>query len=186
MAIDLEKAKAEDYVGHDFKAHYSPGVDKKRYEKAKDEMARLLAKHGGREDLEKSEDWALYKAYMYEVASYSEDQYQAWMANRKDLIERKNKWAAFLDAHQHLVFDLCESCIFAIKEYVEKGKLRGLENLESLYMRADRPAEKFNDLGNLIYVLQRDMGEKSPAILILPTNECGKDWEILGDIQYSS
>jgi hypothetical protein len=186
-SIDIEKARAEDYVGQDFKAHYIPGVTEEKYQKAKDGMTRLLQKYGSREELEKNEiDWAFYKAHMYIAASYSDDQYQEWMENQKGLVERKNTWAAFLDKHQHLVFDLCESCIAAIEEFVESGKLRGLENLESLYQRADNPKEKFNDLGNIIYVVQRDMGERAPALLILPSPHCGSDWQWMGDIQHTS
>jgi len=187
MTIDLEKAKAEDYVGKDFAANYIPGVTEDQYQKAKDVMSRLLAKYGGRDDLEKDEaDWATYKANMYIAASYSEDQYQKWMENRKGLIERKNKWAAFLEAHSHLVFDLSCFAKNAIDDFVESGRLRGLENLESLYARADNPKEKFNDLGNIIYVVKRDMGENAPALLILPSAHCGADWKWMGDIQYTS
>ena len=187
MTIDLEKAKAEDYVGKDFEAHYIPDVTKEQYQKAKNVMTNLLAKYGGQEDLEKDEaDWAAYKAHRYIVASYSDDQYKKWMNNRKGLAERKNKWAAFLEAHSHLVFDLSCFARNAIDEFVESGKLRGLENLESLYTRANNPKETFNNLGNIIYVVQRDMGEKAPALLILPSAHCGADWKWMGDIQYTS
>jgi len=187
MAIDLEKAKAEDYVGQDFKAHYIPGVTKERYQQAKDAMTNLLVKYGGRDDLEKDEvDWAFYKAHMYVAASYSEDEYTRWMENHQGLIDRKNQWAAFLEAHSHLLYDLCEACLFALESFVACGKLRGLENLETLYNRADNPKEKFNDLGNAIYVVLRDMGERAPAVVILAASNCGRDWEWLGDLQHTS
>lgn len=187
MVIDLDKAKAEDYVGQDFKAHYIPNVTEDRYQKSKNAMTNLLQKYGGREDLERDEvDWALYKAHMYVVASYSEDEYQKAVAEREGLIDRKNTWAAFLEAHSHLVFDLCDICLDAIEKFVITGKLRGLENLEALYQRADNPKEKFNDLGNAIYVVLRDMGEKAPAVMILASNHCGRDWEWLGDLQHTS
>jgi len=187
MAIDLEKAKAEDYVGHDFKAHYIPGVSKEYYQKAKDAMTKLLAKYGGREDLERDEvDWAFYKAHMYVVASYVQDRYDEAVATREGLIDRKNKWAAFIEAHSHLVFDIPDFAMEAFDDFITTGKLRGLENLESLYLRTDNPKETFNKLGNAIYVVLRDMGEKAPALLILPSAHCGRDWEWLGDIQYTS
>jgi len=187
MTIDLENAIANDEVGKKFAANYIPGIKRDKYDAAKKVMTWLLKKYGSRDELEKNEsDWAIYQTNLYIAASFCEDEYQKAIKERNGLIDRRNAWAAFLDAHQHLVFDLPGFVMEAIEKYIDSGKLRGLENLELIYTRADNPKEKFNDLGNAIFNTIQMMGERSPPVMLLDKPCCCGDWVWLGDIQYTS
>lgn len=186
MRIDIEEAKRNDVVGIDFERNYICGVKKEEYETAKELMSLLLEKYHGKDLLIQNEyDYNRYKKASYVVYSYSKDQMEKALSDSKLRIERQNTLNRFFEAHPELLFKMCEACIQSIKIYNERLLLRGLENLESLYQRADNPIEKFNDLGNELYNVLGYM-DNPPICVILPTKKCGKDWEFLGDTQYLS
>lgn len=187
MAINLDEAIANDDVGKRFAKNYIPNVTKEQYEAAKKVMTWLLKKYGSRVELEQDEnDWILYETNLYIVASYVEDEYHKAISQRNGLIDRRNQWSAFLEAHPHLVFDIPDFGMAAIKKYIENGKLRGLENLELIYERSNNPKEKFNALGNAIYNAIQMMGDRSPPVMLLDKPCCCGDWQWLGDLQYVS
>lgn len=179
MVIDIDEAKANDTVGQEFEANYIPNVSYTDYDKAKTLMSFLLHKYGGRDALDATEyDSQRYRKAMYIVYSYTKGEMEKAQRNATLLRERANRLAAFWDDHHDLITGLPSFARNAIEDYNNKGLLRGLENLELLYKRADNPIEVFNNLGNELYnELQK---EKDPCpILILEKQKCGRDWEFI-------
>ena len=186
MAIDIEEAKRNDIVGIDFEANYVSGVKKEEYDTAKEIMANLLDRYNGKDELMKHDyDYQRYRKASYLVYSYSKDQMEKSFADSKTRKERRNLLNKFFDDHQHLLFDVPEFALQAIKVYNEMLLLRGLENLEALYRRADSPKEAFNNLGNELYNVLGYMKNPPPCV-ILAVRKCSRDWEFLGDTQYVS
>jgi hypothetical protein len=164
---------ALDPVTRDFEEHYIPGVLKPEYELAKAKMRQLLEGYGGKDKI--PEDvMPFYKAWSWKVYSYSKDR---MIDNMEDMDKRKalhNLASKVLDiAMNEQKKLLTKSQITAFYTLMERGLIRGTENLELL---ARKDAEKFYNLCSLCErLLETEKNEnlRILPIVVYPTPKCG-------------
>lgn len=164
---------ATDPVTREFEEHYIPGVLKPEYELAKAKMRGILEDYGGKDNI--PEDvMPFYKAWSWKVYSYSKDR---MIDNMEDMDKRKalnNLASKVLDiAMNEQKQLLTKSQITAFYTMMERGLIRGTENLELL---ARKDAEDFYNLCSLCERLleaERNENLKILPIVVYPTPKCG-------------
>lgn len=169
----IRDASNFDDVTQRFEQHYIPNVSKADYEKAKSMMKDILTQYKGRDNI--PEDvMPFYWASMYKVYSYSKD---AMLKNMEDMDKRKalnNLASKVLDiAMNEQKKLLTKSQITAFYTFMERGLIRGTENLELL---ARKDTEEFYNLCSLCErLLETEKNEnlRILPIVVYPTPKCG-------------
>ncbi len=158
MAIDIEKAKAEDTVGQEFEEHYIPNTTDKQLDAAKLLMSELLKKYGGRDALDKDEiDSKRYREAMYVVYSRSKDNMEAANEARKKLIERKNLLSQFFEENKDILFGLSMWQRINLRKYTDEGLLVDQEYLWNMLDEMTKE-EIIHHLANIANYIYNDTG----------------------------
>jgi hypothetical protein len=164
---------ATDDVTLFFEGHYIPGVTKDQYELAKAKMREILESYNGKDNIP-ADVMPFYNAWAWKVYSYSKD---AMLQNMEDMDKRKalhNLASKVLDiAMNEQKKLLTKSQITAFYTLMERGLIRGTENLELL---ARKDAEKFYNLCSLCErLLETEKNEnlRILPIVVYPTPKCG-------------
>jgi len=167
---------ATDDVTKFFEEHYIPGVTKEQYELAKAKMREILESYHGKENIP-TDVMPFYNAWAWKVYSYSKDR---MLENMEDMDRRKslhNIASMALDVALRgldaIGKTLSPSQMTAFYTCIERGLIRGTENLELL---ATKAPEQFSNLCSLCErELEKERNEnlKILPIVVYPSPKCG-------------
>lgn len=174
----INDAKGIDPITNDFEEHYIPGVTKQRYELAKAQMRQILEKYKGKENV--PEDvMPSYKNLSYIVYSYTKDAMLDNMENMDKRRERHNLATKVLDVY---MFEnenyLTPSQITAFTALMERGLIRGTENLENFVRKSPETFYLFCSFCEEVLYGEKE-GRTILPIVVYPSPKCGRWYDFL-------